>query len=116
MFAVTAIVSALLAAALTFSALRKLSHRPVVIEAYARAGVPEEWLNLLAIVLLAGALGLLAGLAWASLGIVAAACLVLYFLVAIGFHVRAGDAAHLGTPLAIAALAALALALRLATA
>jgi DoxX-like protein len=116
MFAATIIVSALLAAALTFSALRKLSHRPVVVEAYGRAGVPEDWLNLLATVLLAGAFGLLAGLAWAPLGIAAAACLVAYFLVAIGFHIRAGDAANVGTPLAIAVLAALALALRLATA
>jgi hypothetical protein len=116
MFAATVIVSVLLAAALAFSALRKLSHRPVVVEAYDRAGVPEAWLNPLAIVLLAGALGLLGGLAWAPLGIAAAACLVVYFLVAVGFHLRAGDAANLGTPLAIAVLAALALALQLATA
>jgi hypothetical protein len=39
-----------------------------------------------------------------------------YFLVALGFHLRAGDAAKVGTSLAIAVLAALALALRLATA
>jgi hypothetical protein len=104
------------APALAFSALRKLSHRPAVVEAYERAGVPEEWLDPLAAVLLAGALALLAGLAWSALGIAAAACLVLYFLVALGFHLRAGDAANIGTPLAIAVLAALALALRLATA
>lgn len=115
MFAATLAVSVLLASLIAYSAIRKLSHRPAVVETYVRAGVPEDWLDRLAIVLLAGAAGLLAGLAWAPVGMAAAAALTVYFLVAIAFHVRAGDAEHLPTPLVIAVLAAAALSLRLAT-
>jgi hypothetical protein len=109
-----AAVSILLAALLAFSAIRKLSHRPEVVQAYLRAGVPEDKLDYLAVTLLAGAAGLLAGLLWAPLGVAAALALVVYFLVAMAFHIRAGDAEHLPTPLVMALLAAAALALRLA--
>ena len=105
------IVSALLAAVLVWSALRKLSHQPEVVASYERAGVPENRLNLLATTLLAGAAGLVAGLFWAPLGTAAAAALVAYFLVAVSFHVRAGDTAHMATPLVLAAVAAVALTL-----
>jgi hypothetical protein len=40
---------------------------------------------------------------------------VLYFLAAIAFHIRADDAEHLPKPLVIAAIAAATLILRLAT-
>jgi len=115
MFAVTAVVSIVLASLLAYAAIRKLSHRPAVVESYLRAGVPEEWLDRLAIILLAGAAGLLAGLLWAPIGVAAAAALIAYFTVAITFHVRAGDAEHLPTPLTIALLATVALGLQLAT-
>jgi hypothetical protein len=75
--------------------------------------VPEDKLDYLAVTLLAGAAGLLVGLLWAPLGIAAALALVVYFLVAMAFHVRAGDAEHLPTALVMALLAAAALALRL---
>jgi hypothetical protein len=114
MFAATLAVSVLLASLIAYSAIRKLSHRPAVVETYLRAGVPEEWLDRLAIVLIAGAAGLLAGLAWAPIGIAAAAALTAYFLVAVAFHVRANDAEHVPTPLTIALLAAVALGLQLA--
>jgi DoxX-like family len=115
-FLATAVVSVLLAAALSYSALRKLSHRPEVVQTYLRAGVPEDRLDLLALVLLAGAAGLLLGLLWAPVGFAAAACLVVYFLVAVTFHIRADDARNLPTPLVLALVAAVALALRLVTA
>lgn len=108
-----AVASTLLAALLAFSAIRKLSHRPEVVESYLRAGVPEDKLDYLAVTLLAGAAGLLVGLLWAPLGMAAALALVVYFLVAMAFHIRAGDAEHLPTPLVMALLAAAALALRL---
>jgi hypothetical protein len=100
---------------LTYSAVRKLSHQPAVVQAYARAGVPEEQLNKLALLLLAASAGLLAGVAWAPLGVAAAAGLVCYFAVAIGFHVRFKDAAHLPTPVTCALMATAVLILRLAT-
>jgi hypothetical protein len=106
-----AVVSGLLAALLAFSAIRKLSHAPDVVESYARAGVREEWLNPFAIVLLAGASGLVAGLFWEPVGIAAAGALVAYFVVACAFHLRNGDAAHLATPLLMLALAAAVLSL-----
>ena len=114
MFVASAILSSLLAAALAYSAIRKLSHDEEVVGTYVRAGVPEEWLDQLALVLLAAAAGLIAGLFWAPLGIAAALGMTCYFIVAVGFHVRADDAEHLATPLLLAVIAAAAAVLRLA--
>lgn len=111
----TAGVSVLLAALLTWSAIRKLSHREDVVRSYVRVGVAEDKLNALAIILLAGAVGLVLGLAWAPIGIAAAAAVVCYFLIAIAFHIRAHDVGNLPMPLTFAVMAAIALALRLAT-
>jgi len=115
MFPATVAVSVLLAAALAYSAVRKLGHRPEVVRTYVRVGVPEDKLNHLAVVLLAGAAGLLAGLLWAPLGIAAAIGVTCYFILAIGFHIRARDLSNLPTPLILAVLAAVTLVLRLAT-
>lgn len=110
------IVSVVLAAMLVATAVRKLGHAPDVVATYTRVGVPEARLNLLAAVLVAGAAGLVAGLAWAPLGIAAATGLVCYFAFAIGAHLRADDLKPLPTPVAFAVLAVAALVLRLATA
>ena len=115
MFVATVVVSALLAALLAFAAIRKLSHREDVVRTYVRVGVPEDKLDYLAVVLLAGAAGLILGLFWAPIGVAAAIGVVCYFLVAAAFHVRANDARNLPTPLTIEAIAVGALALRLAT-
>ena len=106
-----ALVSCLLAALAGFAALRKLSHRPEVVASYTAVGVPEERLDALAAILLAGAAGLVAGLLWAPIGVAAAAGFVVYFLVAIAAHVRAGDARHLPTPVVMELLAVAALVL-----
>lgn len=113
MFVAAVIVSTLLAGLLTYSAVQKLSHAERVVQAYAAAGVPEYKLNLLATILLTGAAGLLVGLLWAPIGVAAAIGLVVYFLVAVGFHIRANDLKNSPTPVLLAALAATALALRL---
>ncbi|MFI6483880.1 DoxX family protein [Nonomuraea sp. NPDC050663] len=99
------VVSLILAALLVYSAVRKLSHREEVVRTYARAGVAEPRLNLLAALLLAGAAGLVGGLAWAPLGLAAAIALACYFLAAVFFHVRAHDLRNLPTPLVYLALA-----------
>jgi hypothetical protein len=114
-FGVTIAVSVLLAALLTWSARAKLSHSPEVVASYGRVGVPERRLNALATVLLAGAAGVLVGLAFAPVGVAAAGLLVVYFLLAAGFHIRYHDAARLPTPLAFALLAGAVLTLRLLT-
>jgi len=56
-----------------------------------RVGVSHRWMRPLGTVLAAGALGLLVGLALPRLGLAAAVGLVLYFVCAIGAHIRAAD-------------------------
>lgn len=116
MFTATVAVSLLLAALLSASVAMKLSHKPAVVENYAKAGVPEERLNLLAAVLGAGVAGLIAGLFWAPIGIAAGIGLVLYFLLAVAAHVRADDAKNAVMPVIIMLVSALTLYLRIATA
>jgi hypothetical protein len=116
MFPATVIVSALLAALMTLAAIRKLSHRPEVVSTYTRVGVPEDRLDLLAGTLLAGAGGLLLGLAWAPLGIVAGVAAATYFAVALAAHVRADDLENAPTPMVMELLALAATALRAVTA
>jgi DoxX-like family len=115
LFVATVIVSSVLAALLVFAAARKLSHRPEVVATYVRVGVPEDKLDYLAIILLAGAAGLILGLFWGPIGVAAGVGVVCYFLVAIASHIRANDEENLPTPIAIEAIAVAALALRLAT-
>jgi hypothetical protein len=102
MFVARAIVSSLLVATLVYTAARKLTHAPKVVADYARAGVRERWLTPLALLLIAAALGLVAGIIWAPLGAATAWALVAYFAVAIGFHIRHADAQHAGTPALLA--------------
>ena len=115
MFVATTIVVVLLAGLLAFSAIRKLTHRERFIHGYIRVGVPEDRLDHLALILLAGAAGLVLGLFWAPIGVAAAVGVIAYFTVAIAFHIRADDAKNLPAPLVIALIAMAALVLRLAT-
>jgi hypothetical protein len=108
------VVSSLLAALISYSAVLKLTHRPKVVEDYRRAGVPERWLNGLAALLLMAAVGLVVGNWWRIAGVAAAAGLVVYFALAIGFHVRAKDMANAVMPIVLMVLAVAALVLRLA--
>ena len=78
-------------------------------------GVPEDKLDYLATILLAGAAGLILGLFWAPIGVAAGVGVIGYFLVAIASHIRADDVRNLPTPLAIAVIATAALTLRIAT-
>ena len=109
------VVSSLLAALISYSAVLKLTHRPKVVEDYRRAGVPERWLNWLAALLLASAAALVVGIWWALPGIVSAGGLIAYFALAVAFHVRAKDTANAVTPVVLMVLAVAALGLRLAT-
>ena len=105
------LVTAVLAAALAFSAILKLTSRPAVVEAYARVGVPARRLPLLAVVLLLGAVALLAGWVWTPMGLAAGAALVVYFALALTAHATHRDLAHATTPLVILILAMTATAL-----
>jgi hypothetical protein len=109
----TIAVSLLLAALLLATAIRKVTHAPAVVETYRRVGVPERQLNLLALVLTAGAAGLVVGLWWRPLGVAAAAGLVAYFVLAVAAHVCHHDLKPLPTPLVFLALSVAGLALSL---
>ncbi len=54
-------------------------------------GLPRKWVPVLGVLLAAGTVGLLAGLAVPLLGTLAAAGLVLYFIGAIIAHLRVGS-------------------------
>lgn len=99
------IVTALLAAILLYSAVLKLSSKPEVVESYARVSVPARRLPLLAVVLLAGAAGLLAGWAWTPIGLAAGIGLMAYFALALTAHARHRDLAHAATPAVVLVLA-----------
>jgi hypothetical protein len=99
------VVSSLLALLLALSAALKLSGKRDVVASYERLGVPPQRLPLLAGVLLLAVAGLLAGFVVPLLGLVTAACVTLYFAVAIGVHVRTRNLRNIAAPIAIAALA-----------
>jgi len=75
--------------------------------------VPEGKLNYLAVILLAGAAGLILGLFWGPIGVAAAIGLIAYFLLAIAAHIRHDDNENLPTPVVIELMAVAALVLRL---
>jgi hypothetical protein len=89
------------------SGVAKLRHDPNVVRiVHEVVGVPMKWLPWLAACELAGAAALLLGLAWAPLGMAAAAGLVIYFAGAVVAHVRVGDVKGIGTPMVPLLLAA----------
>jgi hypothetical protein len=81
------------------SGVLKLRHDPKVVRViHEVVRVPMKWFPWLAACEFAGAAGLLLGLAWPLLGIVAAAGLVVYFTGAVVAHLRVGDVKGVGTP------------------
>ncbi|QNS07679.1 DoxX family protein [Streptomyces xanthii] len=115
MFIGYVIVAALLALASAGSAFATFSRNPQVVSGMTKVGVPDSWLPWLATAKAAGALGLLAGLAVAPLGVAAAVGLVLYFVGAVISHVRVKDFA-VAPVVVLTLLAAAALVLRIASA
>ncbi|HEY1761942.1 MAG TPA: DoxX family protein [Acidimicrobiales bacterium] len=91
MFIATVVISSLLAAVLLASARGKLVHDPLQMATLKKVGFPEDRAWLLASAEVAGSLGLIAGLHWWTLGVVAAAGIVAYFFGAVGSHLRARD-------------------------
>lgn len=91
MFIATVIVSVLLAVALTFSAIGKLTKNPSVVPMLEHVGVPAEKIPWLAYAELLGAVGLLVGLYIWPIGVAAAVGVILYFVGAVAAHVRIKD-------------------------
>lgn len=82
------ITTSFLTLAALVSAAGKLRKMPAVVEVMSHVGVKENQLPLLALIEIAGGVGLLIGFATSLLGRLAAGGLVLYFLGAVIAHLR----------------------------
>jgi hypothetical protein len=94
-------LAVMLSLLLFISARPDITRDPKVTEGLKALEVPDSWFLPLGLVKIAGALGLLAGIAYRPLGIAAAIGVVLYFLGAVITHLRAGDKKGVGTPAVI---------------
>jgi uncharacterized membrane protein YphA (DoxX/SURF4 family) len=116
MFIAYAVIAALLALGLLPSAWTKLTRQERVVQTFTgQLGVPLGLYPFLAACEIAGAAGLLIGLWYRPLGIAAAAGVALYFVGAIGAHLRKNDVKGIVTPVLILILAVAALVLRAAS-
>lgn len=91
MTAAYTVVTALAASALAFAAGLNFVRHELVAAAAERVRVPESWMFPLGTLLAAGALGLLVGFAIPWVGTAAAVGVVVYFLCAVGAHLRVRD-------------------------
>jgi uncharacterized membrane protein YphA (DoxX/SURF4 family) len=111
----SAVVSIVLAVLLIASAVMKFRKQDQVVAMITGLGVPLSWFPFLGAAEVAGAVGLVVGLAVPPVGIAAAIGVIVYFIGAVVTHLRAGDHA-LVSPLMPGLLAVAALALRIASA
>jgi uncharacterized membrane protein YphA (DoxX/SURF4 family) len=95
------VAAILLSLVLLASARGKLVKDEKIVEGLSKAQVPLSWFPPLALTEIAGALGLLIGIAWRPLGIAAAIGVVLYFVGAVLAHIRAKDYAGAPVPATI---------------
>lgn len=113
MFTAYATVTAVTATALGYGAYLDFVRHESIVAIADRLSVPRSWMVPLGTLLAAGALGLLIGFAVPLIGTAAAAGLVLYFIGALGAHLRVGDR-RLGAAAVFLSLAVAVLALGLA--
>jgi hypothetical protein len=90
------IAGIVLALMLLVSAYTKLTRNQQLVDGLTGLGVPLGMFPFLAACEIAGAAGLVIGIWWGPLGIAAAVGLVLYFVGAVGTHLRKSD--YKGTP------------------
>jgi hypothetical protein len=112
MFVAYAIVGLLLTVALLFSAFGKLTRQKMIVEGMTAVGVPLGMFPFLAACEIAGAAGLVIGLWYGPLGVAAAIGVVLYFIGAVGAHLRKSDFKGLPNALVMLIVAAVVLTLR----
>jgi predicted membrane channel-forming protein YqfA (hemolysin III family) len=110
------VVAIVLGLGLAGSASAKIRKDERVTAGLTAAGVPLSWFVPLALLELAGTAGLLIGIWWRPLGIAAAIGVILYFIGAVFFHIRAKDLKGLPAPAALLVVGAVALTLGLASA
>jgi hypothetical protein len=93
------IITLMAAALVGFSAWALMTHAGFIMEPLVRLQVPRSWWPWLAAAKAAGALGLVAGLFVPVIGILAATCLVLYFIGAVITTLRVRWYGHISVPL-----------------
>ncbi|MCX5198111.1 DoxX family protein [Streptomyces sp. NBC_00249] len=113
MFIAYAVVACLLALVLTASATFTLQRNEAIVASMRKVEVPDAWLPRLAALKAAGAVGLVAGLWIAPLGVAAAVGVTLYFAGAVVSHLRVKDF-ELAPAAVLTLVAAAVLALRVA--
>jgi hypothetical protein len=91
MFVVAVVLSCLLAVAFLGTGVMKVTGQAQIVEGLAHLGVSSGLTRLIGTLEVAGAAGMLVGLAVGWLGVAAAAGLFLLMVGAVGYHVRAGD-------------------------
>jgi hypothetical protein len=115
-FVAYAVIAVLLALMLLPSAWAKLIRSERAVQSFTgQLGVPLGLYPFMAACEIAGAAGLIIGLWYGPLGVAAALGVVLYFVGAIGAHLRKRDFKGLLTPAVILIIAAAALTLRAAS-
>jgi hypothetical protein len=108
------VVATLVALMMFFSASTKLTLNPGAVQViHETVGVPLSLFPVLAACLIAGGIGLLAGIFRPKLGVAAGVGLVLYFLGAMVAHIAIGDWAGVKSPIVPLVLAGAALTLRI---
>jgi uncharacterized membrane protein YphA (DoxX/SURF4 family) len=110
------VVAVVLGLALAASGSAKIRKDERVTTGMTSVGVPLSWYVPLALLEIAGTVGLLIGIGWRPLGIAAAIGVILYFIGALAFHVRAKDFKGMPTPAVFLIVAVLALVLGIASA
>ncbi|MEU7539248.1 DoxX family protein [Streptomyces narbonensis] len=91
MFPVYVVLTVLTAAVLAYGAYLDFVRHPSIAAIADRVSVPRTWMVPLGTCLAAGSTGLLVGIAVPWIGAAAGVGLVLYFLGALGAHLRVGD-------------------------
>jgi hypothetical protein len=108
-------VAIITAAILAFSARNIVVRDPDVVAVLTRVGVTPALIPALALPKIAGAMGLLAGVAYRPLGLAAGIGVVLFFVGAVLAHLRVRDARGALGPAVLALIGATALSLAIAT-
>jgi hypothetical protein len=107
------VLAVLMALMLIYSASTKLTHHPEALKVIRDVvGVPLSLFPVLALLEIAGALGLLAGIIRPQLGVAAGIGLILYFVGAMVAHARVADWAGITAPVLPLVLSMAALTLR----
>jgi uncharacterized membrane protein YphA (DoxX/SURF4 family) len=110
------VVTIVLAAMALFSGIGKLRHDPKIVKViHEIVGIPMKYFPLLAACEIAGAVGLVLGIWWPLLGVLAGIGLLIYFLGAIVSHLRVADVKGIGPAAFLFTMSAAALCLRILT-